>query len=64
MPRTATFEVPTAQEERAETAALIRRLHPEQFKEGAGELECDNDDARLEERVGKLVKHKLVEKPE
>jgi hypothetical protein len=36
----------------------------DKFKEAARELECDDDDARFKERVGKLVKHKPVEKPE
>lgn len=37
---------------------------PDKFKEAARELECDDDDQRFKERVGKLVKHKPVEKPE
>jgi hypothetical protein len=34
----------------------------DKFKEAARELECDDDDTRFKERVGKLVKHKPVEK--
>ena len=36
----------------------------EKFKAAARELETDNDPKRFKERVGKLVKHKPVEKPE
>jgi hypothetical protein len=36
----------------------------DKFREAARELECDDDDTRFKERVGKLVKHKPVEKPE
>jgi hypothetical protein len=36
----------------------------DKFKEAARDLECDEDPARFRERVGKLVKHKPVEKPE
>ena len=36
----------------------------DKFKEAARELECDDVDARFNERVRKLVKHKPVEKPE
>lgn len=32
----------------------------DKFKEAARALECDDDPARFEERVGKLVKHKPV----
>jgi hypothetical protein len=34
----------------------------DKFKEAAREMECDDDPPRLRERVGKLVKHKPVEK--
>lgn len=34
----------------------------EKFKEAARELECDDDEQRFRERVGKLVKHKPVER--
>ena len=36
----------------------------EKFKKAARELETDDDPKRFKERVGKLVKHKPVEKPE
>lgn len=36
----------------------------DKFKEAARELECDDDEARFDERMKKLVKHKPVEKPE
>ena len=41
-----------------------RKPQTEKFKEAARELECDDDEQRFRERVGKLVKHKPVEKPE
>lgn len=34
------------------------------FKQAARELETDDDEARFDERVRKLVKHKPVEKSE
>lgn len=40
------------------------KTQPDKFKEAARELECDDDPARFKERLGKLVKHKPVEKPE
>jgi hypothetical protein len=36
----------------------------EKFERAARELECDDDPERFRERLGKLVKHKPVEKPE
>jgi hypothetical protein len=36
----------------------------EKFEQAARELETDDDPQRFRERVGKLVKHKRVEKPE
>ena len=36
----------------------------DKFKQAARELETDDDPERFKERVGKLVKHKPVEKPE
>lgn len=36
----------------------------ERFKQAAGGLECDDDSERFRDRVGRLVKHKPVEKPE
>ena len=34
------------------------------FKQAARELETDDDEARFDERMKKLVKHKRVEKPD
>ena len=36
----------------------------DKFKEAARALECDDDPEHFRERVGKLVKHKPVEKPD
>lgn len=36
----------------------------DKFKQAARALEADDDEARFKERLGKLVKHKPVEKPE
>ena len=36
----------------------------DKFKEAARDLEADDDPERFKERLGKLVKHKPVEKPE
>ncbi len=36
----------------------------DKFKQAARDLEMDDDPERFRERVGKLVKHKPVEKPE
>ncbi len=36
----------------------------DKFKQAARDLNCDEDEARFDERVRKLVKHKPVEKPE
>ena len=36
----------------------------DKFKEAARQLETDDDEARFDERVKKLVRQKLVEKPE
>ncbi len=35
----------------------------DKFKEAARALECDDDEARFDERMKKLVKHKPAEKP-
>lgn len=35
----------------------------DKFKQAARDLETDDDPKRFAERVGKLVKHKPVEKP-
>ncbi len=40
------------------------RSQPDKFKQAARELETDDDEARFDERMKKLVKHKPVEKPE
>lgn len=37
---------------------------PDKFKQAARELEADDDPERFKERVGKLVRHGPVEKPE
>lgn len=36
----------------------------DKFKQAARELETGDDEARFDERVRKLAKHKPVEKPE
>ena len=36
----------------------------EKFKTAARRVGCDDDEARFDERMKKLVKHKPVEKPE
>ena len=36
----------------------------DKFKQAARELECDDDEARFRERVGKIVKQKPAEKSE
>jgi hypothetical protein len=36
----------------------------DKFKEAARAIGADDDEARFDERVKKLVKHKPVEKPE
>ena len=36
----------------------------DKFKQAAREWETDDDEARFDERMKKLVKHKPVEKPE
>lgn len=36
----------------------------DKFKEAARQLETDDDEQRFKDRLGKLVKHKPVEKPE
>ncbi len=36
----------------------------DKFKQAARELETDDDPKRFKERLGKLVKHKPVEKPD
>jgi hypothetical protein len=39
------------------------RSQSDKFKDAARALECDDDPERFRERVGKLVKHKPLEKP-
>lgn len=46
------------------TRSSDSRPQLDKFREAARELECDDDDTRFKERVGKLVRHKPVEKPE
>ena len=36
----------------------------EKFEEATRDLECDDNSDRFRERVGKLVKHERMEKPE
>lgn len=38
------------------------KIQSEKFKEAARALECDDDPAHVRDRLGKLVKHKPVEK--
>ena len=40
------------------------RTQLDKFKAAARELECDDDEARFDERVKKLVRQKPVEKPD
>lgn len=40
------------------------RSQLDKFKDAARELECDDDEQRFKERLGKLVKHSPVEKEE
>ena len=43
-----------------ESADKLPDTQRDKFKEAARELEADNDEARFDERVRKLVKHKPV----
>ncbi len=36
----------------------------DRFKQAAAAVECDDDEARFEERLRRVVKHKPVEKPQ
>ena len=47
----------------ASTLALQLPDEPDEFKQAARELGCDDDPDHFRERLGKLVKHKPVEKP-
>ncbi|WP_197417182.1 MULTISPECIES: hypothetical protein [unclassified Sphingomonas] len=40
------------------------RTQRQKFEDRARELETDDDEARFDERLRKIVKHKPVEKPE
>lgn len=43
----------------------VNKSQIDKFKESARELECDDDDQRFSERLGKLAKAKAApEKPE
>lgn len=46
------------------TESVPKQSQVDKFKEAARELETDDDVDRFKERLGKLVKHKPVEKPE
>jgi hypothetical protein len=46
------------------TVAADAKSQSDKFKEAARELGTDDDPERFKERVGKLVKHKPVEKGE
>lgn len=41
-----------------------KKSQSDKFKEAARELECDEDEARWEEKLRKVVKQKPTEKPE
>lgn len=41
-----------------------QRSQRQKFEDAARELGTDDDPARFKERLGKLVKHKPVEKPD
>lgn len=43
---------------------LPRPTQLDKFKQAARELETDDDPERFNKRLGKLVRHKPVEKPE
>lgn len=43
---------------------MVVRSQLDKFKEAARDLETDDDPERFMERLGKLVRHKPVEKPE
>jgi hypothetical protein len=46
------------------TESQAKQSQLEKFKQAARDLETDDDPERFKERLGKLVKHKPVEKPE
>jgi len=41
-----------------------KRTQADKFKDAARELECDDNEQRFKDRLGKLVKHKPIEKPD
>jgi len=41
----------------------VKQTQLDKFKQAARDLEADDDPERFKERLGKLVKHKPVEKP-
>ncbi len=43
---------------------MQERKQVDKFKQAARELETDDDPKRFKDRLGKLVKHKPVAKPE
>lgn len=46
-----------------EDKSELRQSQLDKFKQAARELEADDDSQRFKERVGKLVKHRPVDKP-
>ena len=40
---------------------MAKKSQLDKFKEAARELECDDDEKRFADKLGKLVKHKPVE---
>lgn len=46
------------------TTSSDKRTQFDKFKEAARELECDDDEARFKERLGKLVEEKGAGKSE
>ena len=43
------------------SAMTQKKNQLDKFKEAARELECDDDEARFEEKLGKLAKQKVKE---
>lgn len=48
----------------ADSTPSVSQKQVEKFKEAARALRTDDDPERFEERLGKLVKHRSVEKAE
>ena len=46
------------------TESVPKQSQVDKFKEAARDLETDDDEARFDERLRKIVKHKPVEKPQ